>query len=97
VEAVGPTDALVAVYLYQGSASWSPKMARPAAFGPELPWNTGPVQCTDGNTNATVRTLAFTDGPNGSQRITVMTVVGRDASPQRWAEVYAVLDSLRAT
>jgi hypothetical protein len=92
VEAVGRTDALVAVYLYQGMASWSSKLTRPTAFGPELPWQTGPVQCTEGNTNATVRTLAFTDG---TSRITVMTVVGKDATPQRMAEVYAVLDSMR--
>jgi hypothetical protein len=92
VEAVGPTDALVVVYLYQGMASWSAKLERPLAFGPELPWSTGLIQCTDGNPKATVSTLAFTDGP---KHITVMTVVGNDASPQRHAEVYAVLDSLR--
>jgi hypothetical protein len=94
VEAVGPTDALVLVYVYQGMASWSSQMERPTSFGPELPWRTGPVQCTDGNDHVTVRSLAFTAG---SKRITVMVVVGKDATPQRNAEVYAVLDSLRAS
>jgi len=39
-----------------------------------------------------VRTLAFTDG---TKRITVMVVVGKNASPQRNAEVSAALDSIR--
>jgi hypothetical protein len=94
VEAVGPTDALVLVYVYQGMASWSSQMERPISFGPELPWHTGPVQCTDGNPDVTVRTLNFTDS---SKHLSVMVVVGKDATPQRNAEVYAVLDSLRAS
>jgi len=92
VEAVASTDALVLVYVYQGAASWSSTLTRPQSFGPELPWRTGPVQCTDGNQNVTVRTLSFTDN---SARLSVMVVVGKDATPQRNAEVYAVLDSLR--
>ncbi len=94
VEAVGRTDALVLVYLYQGMASWSSDLARPQSFGPELPWRTGPVQCTDGNSDVTVRTLSFADG---RARISVIVVVGKDATPQRNAEVYAVLDSLRVS
>ena len=94
VEAVGPTDALVLVYVYQGTASWTSQMERPISFGPELPWRTGPVQCTEGNDHVTVRSLAFTAG---TKQITVMVVVGNDATPQRHAEVYAVLESLRAS
>jgi len=93
VEAVGPTDALVLVYLYQGMASRSAKLQRPFVFGPDLPWQTGPVQCTDGNADVTVSTLSFEDG---KVRISVMVVVGKNASPQREAEIYAVLDSLRS-
>jgi len=92
VEAVGPTDALVLVYLYQGMASGSSTLTRPHSFGPDLPWRTGPVQCTNGNPNVSVRTLSFTDN---AARLSVMVVVGKDATPQRTAEVYAVLDSLR--
>jgi hypothetical protein len=92
VEAVGRADALVAVYLYQGMASWSAKMDRPFAFGPDLPWHAGPVQCTEANPDVTVRTLNFSDG---NARLSVLVVVGKDATPQRNAEVYAVLDSLR--
>jgi hypothetical protein len=91
VEAVGPTDALIAVYLYQRMASWSSDLERPQRFGSDLPWRTGPVQCTDGNTDVTVRTLNFHDG---AKRLSVLVVVGKDATPQREAEVYAVLDSL---
>jgi hypothetical protein len=94
VEAVGRTDALVLVYLYQGTASWSSNLVRPQSFGPELPWRTDPVQCTDGNSDVTVRTLSFADG---TARISLMIVVGKDATPQRNAEVYAVLDSLRVS
>jgi len=93
VEAVGPTDALVLVSLYQGMASRSAKLQRPFVFGPDLPWQTGPVQCTDGNADVTVSTLSFEDG---EARISVMVVVGKNASPQREAEIYAVLDSLRS-
>ena len=92
VEAVGRADALVAVYLYQGMASWSSNLERPPRFDADLPWRTGPVQCTDRNTGVTVRTLNFHDG---TKRLSVLVVVGKDATPQRHAEVYAVLDSLR--
>jgi hypothetical protein len=92
VEAVGATDALVLVYLYQGMASWSSNLIRPQSFSPDLPWRTGPVQCTEGNPNVVVRTLNFSDG---NARLSVMVVVGKEATPQRKAEVYAVLDSLR--
>jgi len=73
-------------------ASWSAKIQRPLAFGPDLAWHNGPVQCTEGNRDATVRTLNFEDG---KARISVMVAIGKDATPQRTAEVYAVLDSLR--
>jgi len=92
VEAVGSTDALVLIYLYQGMASWSSNLTRPQSFSPDLPWRTGPVQCTEGNPNVVVRTLNFSDG---NARLSVMVIVGKDATPQRNAEVYAVLDSLR--
>jgi len=93
--AVGPTDALVMVYVTNGLASWSASTDRPTQFGPDNAWRVAATKCSDG-VNPPTRSMAFElRGENRRVKITLMVAIGKDATPQRTAEVYAVLDSLR--
>jgi hypothetical protein len=91
LDALGPKDAFIAVYVFGGGASWGPSVAeRPARFGPALPWSAGPGKCAD-DVRGRVRTLSF---PDRGLRLDVMTAIGEDASARRETEVYGILDTL---
>jgi len=92
LEAVGPDDVFVGMYVNRGFASWGPTVAeRPASFGAALPWHLGPIKC-GGTTTARLRSLSFEDG---GTRLTLMVATGPQASARTRAELVAVLDSLR--
>lgn len=91
LEAVGPDDAFVGVYLNRGMASWSATTDRPTTFAAQLPWNLGPLKCTT-NTTAMMRTLSFED--HGT-RLTLLVATGAEISDRTRAELIGVLDSIR--
>jgi hypothetical protein len=91
LDALGPKDAFIAVYVFDGGASWGPSVAeRPPHFGPDLPWSAGLGKCAD-DVRGTIRTLSF---PDQGLRLDVMTATGEDASTRRQNQVYRILDTL---
>ena len=90
LEALGPQDAFVAVYVGTGAVFGKTGFERPPRFGPELPWRTGPRKCVR-NVRGTVRTLHF---EVGEQRLMVLAGIGREASARRQETVYRILDTL---
>ncbi len=92
LDALGTADAFIAVYLYQGPATFGSTLERPAHFTPDL-FTPGSIQCTE-NVKGTVSSLGFLDH---GRKVSVMVAIGRDASPERRAEVYRILDTLAVT
>ncbi len=91
LEALGPKDAFIAVYVFGGSATWGANVpTRPERFGPQLPWSDGPFKCTE-DVRAEIRSLTF---PENGRRLDVMVAIGRDVSPEREQTVYRILDTL---
>jgi hypothetical protein len=103
LEAMGPTDAFIAVYLFLGKgATYTPSANRPAHFGPDLPWTGGSlperasgngIQCTE-NVPGFVRQLSFEDH---GQHLNVLIAIGPEASAETRDEVYRILDTLTVT
>jgi len=94
LEAVGPTDAFVGIYVTSGLASWGATVPeRPKTFAAPLPWGLGPMKCTI-NVTALQRSIAFEE--NGV-KLTLVVATGAEISDQRRAELAAVLDSLRVS
>ena len=89
LDALGPTDAFIAVYLYRLTASFDSQLPRPDHFTPE-DFPPQQIQCTE-NVRGTVGSFNFLDH---GRKISVMVAIGRDASPERRAEVYKILDTL---
>ena len=89
LDALGPTDAFIAVYLYRGVATFGSTLPRPARFTPDL-FPSGSIQCTE-HVRGTVSSLGFLDH---GRKVSVMVAIGSDASAERRAEVYRVLDTL---
>lgn len=91
LEALGPKDAFIAVYVFRGGATWEAAIPeRPTAFGPDLPWTEGLGKCAD-DVRGTIRSLTF---PDGGLRLDVMVAIGSDASTRRQNQVYRILDTL---
>ena len=103
LEAMGPTDAFIAVYLFLGKgATYTPSSNRPAHFGPDLPWTGGSlperasgngVQCTE-NVPGFVGQLSFEDH---GQQLNLLIAIGPEASAETRDEVYRILDTLTVT
>jgi hypothetical protein len=103
LEAMGPTDAFIAVYLFLGKgATYTPSASRPPHFGPDLPWNGGSlperasgngIQCTE-NVRGFVGQLSFEDH---GQHVNVLIAIGPEASAETRNEVYRILDTLTVT
>jgi hypothetical protein len=103
LDAMGPTDAFIAVYVFQGiGATYSPSADRPAHFGPDLPWSGGSLpkrasgsgmQCTE-NVPGFVGQLSFDDH---GKELAVLVAIGPDASQETRDEVYGILDTLTVT
>ena len=83
LDALGPTDAFIAVYLSLGSNSFSSTLERPAHFSPEVVPESM-IQCTK-SVQGTVRSVDFVD--HGA-KISVIVAIGNRASAEREAEVY---------
>ena len=78
LEAMGPTDAFIAVYVFQGiGATFSPSTDRPEHFGPDSPWNRN-IQCTE-NVAGFVGDLSFDDH---GRHLSVMVAIGPEASSE---------------
>jgi hypothetical protein len=103
LEAMRPTDAFIAVYVFQGKgATYAPSANRPARFGPDLPWSGGSlperasgsgIQCTE-NVPGFVGNLSFEDH---GQHLNVLAAIGPEASAETRNEVYRILDTLTVT
>jgi hypothetical protein len=91
LDALGPTDAFIAVYLTRGGASFGSTTPRPAHFTPDM-FRSG-FQCSE-NVNGTTGSFHFLDH---GKKISVIVAIGTDASAERRAEVYEILDSLSVT
>jgi len=90
LQALGPKDAFVAVYVGTGAVFQKTGLERPSRFGPDLPWYTGARKCVR-NVKGTVRTLHF---EVGEQRLMALVAVGPDASTRRQETAYRILDTL---
>ncbi|MGH8986210.1 MAG: hypothetical protein ACRDY6_20390 [Acidimicrobiia bacterium] len=90
LEALGPKDAFIAIYVGTGAVFAKTGLERPPRFGPELPWRTGERKCVR-NVRGTVRTLHF---EVGEQRLMVLAAIGHDVSARRENAVYRILDTL---
>jgi hypothetical protein len=103
LEAMGPKDAFIAVYVFLGKgATYAPSANRPAHFGPDLPWSGGSlpeypsgngIQCTE-NVRGFVGQLSFEDH---GQHLNVLIAIGPEASAETRDEVYRILDTLTVT
>jgi hypothetical protein len=71
------------------TASFDSQLPRPAHFTPE-DFPPQQIQCTE-NVQGTVGSFNFLDH---GRKVGVMVAIGRDASPERRAEVYKILDTL---
>ena len=92
LQELGPTDAFVAIYVATGPSMADTDLQRPAGFGPDLPWSTGPVKCAE-KVRGDLRTLTFEDG---DRRLQVLVAVGEEVSTRRQRQVYRILDTLTA-
>lgn len=90
LQALGARDAFIAVYVYDGSATWSPDTTLPTRFGPHLPWFKFRVQCTEG-VRGRVGQITFADH---GLHLAVLIAIGTKATPQRQRELYQILDTL---
>lgn len=91
LEAVGPEDVFVGIYVTAGLASWGATVPqRPESFASKLPWGLGPMKCT-GNVDARLHALAFAEH---GVKLTVVVATGSEISDERRAALIAVLDSL---
>lgn len=90
LDALGPEDAFIAIYVGTGAVFGKTGLERPPRFSPELAWQIGPRKCVR-NVRGTVRTLHF---EVGEQRLMVLAAIGRDASECREDIVYRILDTL---
>jgi streptogramin lyase len=93
LEALGPRDAFVAIYVYDGMATGDFSARRPARFGPGLPWLQGHIQCTQ-NVHGHIASLNFTDQ---GRHLSVLVAYGENASTKRQRELYRILDTLTVT
>ncbi len=93
LEALGPHDAFVAIYVYDGMATGDFRAHRPARFGPDLPWVEQHIQCTQ-NVHGHLGTLNFTDG---GRHLSLLVAYGAKASTKRRHELYRILDTLTVT
>jgi hypothetical protein len=102
LEAMGPTDAFIAVYVFQGFATFGSTAERPEHFGPDLPWNGGAlpqrangagIQCTE-HVPGFVGDLSFDDH---GKHLSVMIAFGPEASADTRAAAYRILDTLTVT
>ena len=89
VNALGPTDAFIAVYLTRGFASFGSTTPRPQHFAPDM-FRAG-FQCSQSMVNGAAGSFHFLDH---DRKISVIVAVGHDASPERNAAVYEILDTL---
>jgi len=91
LQAVGPTDAFVGIYVTAGLASWDATTAeRPKTFAAALPWSMTAMKCTT-DVTALLHSISFED--NGV-KLTLLVAMGPQISDERRAELVAVLDSL---
>ena len=93
LEALGPGDAFVSIYVYDGMATGDFTASRPARFSAALPWLQQSIQCTQ-NVHAHLGSLTFTD--NG-RHLSVLIAYGAEASTRRQHELYRILDTLTVT
>jgi hypothetical protein len=93
LDAVGSTDAFVAVLRYRRPARWAADTYMPDHFDERTPWQPLPAECANQAPPGSARTLRF--ALHGA-RLQVVVAVGPDASAVTNAHVSRVLDSLRA-
>jgi hypothetical protein len=90
LDALKPTDAFLAVYVFDGMATWSANTKRPARFSRNLPWYDNHIQCTE-HVHGWVGQITFTDhGLN----LAVLVAIGSKASKARRSALYRILDTL---
>ncbi len=89
LNALGPTDAFIAVYLTRGFASFGSTTPRPEHFAPDM-FHAG-FQCSQNMVNGTAGSFHFLDH---DKKISVIVAIGHDVSPERSAAVYQILDTL---
>ena len=89
LSALGPTDAFIAVYLTRGFASFGSTTPRPQHFAPDM-FRAG-FQCSQSMVNGAAGSFHFLDH---DKKISVIVAVGHEASPERNAAVYEILDTL---
>jgi hypothetical protein len=102
LEEMGPRDAFIAVYVFQGLATFGSTAGRPEPFGPDLAWNGGAlphrasgagIQCTE-NVPGFVGDLSFDDH---GKHLSVLIAFGPQASAETRDEVYRILDTVTVT
>jgi hypothetical protein len=90
LDALGPRDAFIAIYVFNGMATWTADVTRPAHFGPGLPWFRFRTQCTQ-HVRGRVGSLNFAEH---GRRLSVLIAIGVNATSQRQKEIYRILDTL---
>jgi hypothetical protein len=93
LEALGPRDAFLAIYVFDGLATGDFSARRPARFGPQLPWFDHGSQCTE-HVPGRVGSITFTDH---GHRLSVLIAYGAQVGRRRLGELYRILDTLTVT
>jgi hypothetical protein len=90
LEAMGKHDAFLAVYVFDGMATWSANTTRPTHFSRQLPWYDGGIQCTQ-HVRGWTGQLTFSDH---GRNLAILVAIGSKASDARRRQLYKILDTL---